>query len=222
MPGKVCVVTGSNSGIGFETARGLSAEGAEVIMVARNKERGERARERIASETGKRMVLVLCDLSLTTEVKRLAGELVASYPRVHVLDNNAGAVFLRRTITSEGHEATFALDYLAPFALTHLMLPSLRAASPSRVISVTSGLQRRGRFHLDDLESTKGYTGIGAYANAKLMLTMFTYYMAHLLDGLGVTVNCLEPGFVATNLGMGSGSLAQSIAFSVMRPFQNS
>ncbi len=220
LSGKICVVTGANSGIGFETARGLSVLGAEIVMVARNRERGATARDRIAKETGNRVDLVICDLSIMAEVKRLAGELSSSYPKVHFLDNNAGAVFLRRTITPEGHEATLALDYLTPFAFTHLMLPSLCAGAPSRVINVTSGLQRRGSLHLDDLESTRSYSGMSAYANAKLMLTMFTYYAARLLDDPGVTVNCLEPGFVATNLGRNSGSLIQSIAFGIMRPFQ--
>jgi NAD(P)-dependent dehydrogenase (short-subunit alcohol dehydrogenase family) len=136
------------------------------------------------------------------------------------LINNAGAQFVKRQVTAEGFEQTFAVDYLAPFLLTYELLDLLKASAPSRVINVGSGLAKNGKIDFDDLQNSKNYKGMRAYSNVKLMLMLFTYELSRWLQGTGVTVNVLMPGFVATNLGKNSGSLSSAILFTMVRPMQ--
>ena len=219
--GKVCVVTGSNSGIGRETAKALASMGAYVVMVTRSKERGTEAREAIIKETGNREVdLLICDLSIMSEVESLAEVITENYRHLDLLINNAGAVFSKRKVTPEGFENTFAVNYLAPFKLTHQLVPLLKYSAPSRVVNLSSGLYRRAHVNLEDLQSTKNYEGMKAYQNSKLMVLLFTYELARRLTGTGVTVNAVQPGFVATNLGRNTGSLISSIMFRLVRPLQ--
>ncbi len=221
MTGKVCVVTGSNSGIGKETALALAEMGATVVMVARNQERGQRALEEIVTRTGNHSVnLMICDMSSMASIRSFATELKKKYRHIDVLINNAGAEFVKRQVTAEGFEQTFAVDYLAPFLLTHELLELLKASAPSRIINVSSGLAKNGKIDFDDLQNEKNYKGMQAYSSAKLMLIMWTYELSSRLAGTGVTVNALMPGFVATNLGKNSGSLRSSIMFSMVRPMQ--
>jgi NAD(P)-dependent dehydrogenase (short-subunit alcohol dehydrogenase family) len=218
---KVCVVTGGNSGIGKETALALAEMGVNVVLVVRDLERGVKAGAEIVAVSGNKSVDVMqCDLSLMGSIKSFAREFRSKYNRLDVLVNNAGAVFYKREVTSEGFERTFAVDYLGPFLLTQELLGLLKASAPSRIVNVSSGLAKNGKVDLDDLQSEKSYAGMKVYSNAKLMVMMFTYELAMRLAGTGVTVNTLMPGFVATNLGKNSGSLRQSIMFKMVRPMQ--
>jgi len=219
--GKICIVTGSNSGIGKYTALALAEMGATVVMVVRDQAKGQRALDEIISKTGNTSVsLMICDMSSMDSVRKFAAEFKVKYDRLDVLINNAGAEFVKRQITVEGFEQTFSVDYLAPFLLTYELLDLLRASAPSRIINVSSGLAKNGKVNFDDLQNEKNYKGMKAYSNAKLMLMMFTYELSRRLKGTGVTVNVLMPGFVATNLGKNSGSLSSAIMFTLVRPMQ--
>jgi len=221
MKGKVVIVTGSNSGIGKETALALAEKGATVVAVVRNQELGQQACETIVTETGNESVdMMLCDLSSMSTIRKFAEEFKSKYDRLDVLINNAGAVFSKREVTSEGFEHTLAVNYLAPFLLTHELLPLLKTSAPSRVINLSSGLASRSDLNLDDLQSESGYKSRKVYGSAKLMIEMFTYEMARRLENTGVSVNAVLPGFVATNLGRSSGSLSSRIMFGMMKPFQ--
>ena len=231
MKGKICIITGSNSGIGKETAIGLAEMGATIVMVVRDQGRGEKARTEIVNQTGNSSVdLMICDLSSMNSIRHFAEEFKKKHDRLDVLMNNAGATFSKREVTSEGFERNFAVNYLGPFLLTHELLSLLKSSAPSRIINVSSGLAKNGRVDLDDLQSEKNYAGTKfyspsrapAYDNAKLMLEMFTYELASRLKGSGVTVNVLMPGFTATNLGKNSGSLSSYIMFKMVRPMQQS
>jgi NAD(P)-dependent dehydrogenase (short-subunit alcohol dehydrogenase family) len=221
MRGKICVVTGSNSGIGRETALALAGMGATVVMAVRNQERGQKARNEIVDRTGNNVTdMMICDVSSKESIRKFAKTFTSKYNRLDVLINNAGAVFFKRQTTLDGFESTLAVDYLGPFLLTHELLPLLKSSAPSRIINVSSGLHKSGKVDFDDLQSEKSYSGMKVYSNAKLMLLMFTYVLARRLKGMGVAVNAVLPGFVATNLGKGGGSLRQSIAFKLVRTMQ--
>ncbi len=229
MKGKVCVITGSNSGIGKETALGLSNMGATVVMVVRDQTRGENAQREIIQQTGNNSVdLMICDLSSMDSIRRFAKAFKKRYDRLDVLVNNAGALFNKREVTPEGFERTLAVNYLGPFLLVHELVDLLEKSAPSRIINVSSGLAKNGRVDLEDLQSEKNYVETKAYSsmrapvysNTKLMLMMFTYELARRLRGSGVTANVLMPGFVATNLGKNSGSLSSFIMFKMVRPMQ--
>lgn len=221
MNGKVCLVTGSNSGIGKETALALAEMGANVVMVVRNKERSEDARLEIIEKSGNDSVdLLICDLCSMNTIRNLALEFKKKYDHLDVLVNNAGAVFNKRQVTVEGFEMTLAVNYLAPFLLTHELLPLLKESSPSRVINLSSGLHKSAKLDLDDLQSESSYKSMNVYRNAKLMVIMHTYELARRLKDTGVTVNVVLPGFVATNLGRNTGSVMSRIMFGMMKPFQ--
>ena len=228
--GKICIITGSNSGIGKETAVALAKMGATIVMVVRDRERGENARREIVEQTGNNSVdLMICDLSSMSSIRKFVEEFKEKYDRLDVLINNAGASYNKRELTSEGFERNFAVNYLGPFLLTHELLGLLKSSAPSRIINVSSGLAKNGRVDLDDLQNEnynekKFYSPSRSpgYDNAKLMLMMFTYELARRLKGSGVTANVLMPGFTATNLGKGSGSLSSYIMFKMVRPMQQS
>jgi NAD(P)-dependent dehydrogenase (short-subunit alcohol dehydrogenase family) len=221
MNGKTCVITGSNSGIGKETALGLARMGATIVMAVRSRERGEKARDEIVEKSGNRSVhLMMCDVSSMSSIRSFAKDFIDRYDKLDVLINNAGAVFSKREDTDEGFERTLAVDYLGPFLLSHESLDILKISAPSRIINLSSGLYKSGRVDLCDLQSLKSFDGMKAYSNAKLMVLMFTYELARRLEGTGVTVNAAMPGFVATNLGRNSGSLRSSLMFKLVRPMQ--
>jgi NAD(P)-dependent dehydrogenase (short-subunit alcohol dehydrogenase family) len=218
---KTCIVTGSNSGIGKATATQLAEMGATVVMAVRNPEKGKTALGEIVAKTGNtKTELMNLDVSSKESIKKFVEDFTAKHKTLNILVNNAGAEFAKRKTTPEGLEATFATDYLGPFRLTNLLIPALKAGAPSRVINVTSGIQGRGKLNLDDLQSLGKYDNMKAYANAKHMLTMFTYTLSRHLAGSGVTVYAFEPGFVATNLGKNSGSSLQSMMFGMVKFMQ--
>jgi NAD(P)-dependent dehydrogenase (short-subunit alcohol dehydrogenase family) len=201
MKDKVVLVTGANSGIGKAASLGLAKMGATIVMVARNKERGEAARSEIIRESQNGSVdLILADLSSLESVRQLATEFQRKYSKLHVLINNAGLFNQRRHVTLDGYEDTFATNYLAPFLLTNLQLDLLKASAPSRIINVSSVGHYNGHINFDDLNLEKDYGGWKAYGQSKLALVLFTHELAKKLQGTEVTVNSVHPGTVATNI----------------------
>jgi NAD(P)-dependent dehydrogenase (short-subunit alcohol dehydrogenase family) len=218
LAGRSCLVTGATSGIGEETALGLARLGARVGLVGRSRERGERALARIRSASGSPAVeLLLADLSQLAEVRRLADEVLERYEALHVLVNNAGVVQLHRTTTPDGHETTFAVNHLAPFLLTLLLLPRMRASAPARIVNVASDAHRFGALDPDDLENER-WGAARAYGRSKSANILFTCELARRLEGSGVTANCLHPGAVATRLGKNNGRLGRLVT-SLLAPF---
>jgi NAD(P)-dependent dehydrogenase (short-subunit alcohol dehydrogenase family) len=202
MQGKVCIVTGANSGIGKATTLGLAQMGATVVMVCRDQTKGEEAQNEIKTKSGNDAVhLMHAELSSQASIRQLAENFQQHYKQLHVLINNAGAVNLTRRETVDGLETTFAVNYLAPFLLTNLLLDELKASAPARIVNVSSESHQSGNIKMDDLQSEKSYRFMRAYGQSKLALVLFTYELARKLQGTGVTANCLHPGFVATNIG---------------------
>ncbi|MGH7717778.1 MAG: SDR family NAD(P)-dependent oxidoreductase, partial [Gemmatimonadaceae bacterium] len=172
-----------------------------VVLLARDRERGEHALRDVRRETGNDQVsLELVDLASFASVRAVAARLSERFPAVNVLVNNAGVNLLRRTLTVDGMEMTLAVNHLAPFLLTNLLLPVLRAGAPSRVVNVTSRFERWGRIAFHDLQLTSGYTALRAYTQSKLATLLFTYALAARTRQLGVAVNAVHPGLAATDL----------------------
>jgi NAD(P)-dependent dehydrogenase (short-subunit alcohol dehydrogenase family) len=202
MHDKVCMVTGATSGIGLVTAQALARDGATVIVVGRNPKRGAATVDRIQRDTGNSAVeLMISDLSVQVQVRQLASEVQRRFAHLDVLINNAGALFGQRQLTEEGIEMTFALNHLAYFLLTNLMLDRLRASASARIVNVSSEAHRGARLDFADLQGQHRYRGWRAYAQSKLANILFTYELARRLEGTGIAANALHPGFVATNFG---------------------
>jgi retinol dehydrogenase 14 len=218
MGGKVALVTGGTSGIGKATAMALSAMGADVVVVGRDRERGERAAAEVRAQTGGRVDLALADLSSQAEVRALAEEFKRRYDRLDVLVNNAGLVQSTRTETADGLESTFAINHLAPFLLTNLLLDMLKQSAPSRVVTVSSEAERWGNIDFDDLQSKKKYRGFPVYGMTKLANIMFTYELAERLKGTDVTATCMHPGAVNTRFGTNNRG-PMTILFRAFKPF---
>jgi NAD(P)-dependent dehydrogenase (short-subunit alcohol dehydrogenase family) len=203
MSGRVVMVTGANSGIGRATAEALAKKGAHVVMVCRSREKGESSMAEIARATGNDdLELLTCDLSLMSNVRRFASEFLSTHDALHVLVNNAGSVFQGYAETADGFEKTMAINYFSPFLLTNLLLPLLKANSPSRVVNVASGAHFGGKLDLESINGrgASGNFGLQSYGRSKLALVLFTYELARRLEGTGVTSNCLHPGAVRTNI----------------------
>jgi retinol dehydrogenase-14 len=199
--GKVVMVTGANAGMGKEISLGLAGLGANLVMVSRDRSRGEAARAEVQAKTGNREVeLLVADLSSQQAIRQLVREFQARHDRLHVLVNNAGMSLAKRHETVDGLETVFATNHLAPFLLTNLLLPDLNAGAPARVVTVSSGAQAMGKIDFDDLQSVHSYSEIRVYNQTKLANLLFTYELARRISGTGVTANALEPGFVKTNL----------------------
>lgn len=202
MAGKTVLVTGGTGGIGKATAIGLAALGARVGITGRDRERAEAAAADIAGQTGNPSVdAFVADMSVQADVRRLAGEVLDRYPRLDVLVNNVGGYWAHRHVTADGLEHTFALNHLASFLLTNLLLERLEASAPARVVTVSSGAQSVGRIDFDDLQGVRKYSGQRAYNQSKLANVMFTYELARRLEGTGVTANVLHPGVTRTAFG---------------------
>jgi NAD(P)-dependent dehydrogenase (short-subunit alcohol dehydrogenase family) len=203
MSGKACLVTGATSGIGRETAMQLAALGAAVTIVGRDEARGAAAVAEVRGRVPRAQVdAVTADLSSPAQVRRLAGEVQARLGRLDVLVNNAGVIALRRQLTPDGLEVTFATNHLGPFLLTSLLRGLLEASAPARVVTVSSAAHRQVRaIPWDDLARGDRAGNAQAYAVSKLLNVLFTAELARRLAGTGVTANCLHPGFVRTTLG---------------------
>ncbi len=204
MEGKICLITGANSGIGYATAIGLAKLNAHVIMVCRNKERGESAQKEIIEKTGnKRVDLLLCDLSSFDSIRKLAAEFKTKYQNLHVLINNAGIMLSKRELSVDGFEMNFAVNHLAPFLLTNLLLDLLKKSAPSRIINIASAAHKYGTINFEDLQGeNKKRRFMGLYGDSKLALILTSYELSRRLEGTGVTLNLIHPGVVNTNLGM--------------------
>jgi NAD(P)-dependent dehydrogenase (short-subunit alcohol dehydrogenase family) len=201
MEDNVVMITGANSGIGRAASLALAKMGATLVMVARNKERGEAARSEIIRKSQNNSVdLLLADLSSLESVRQLATDFKKKYSRLDVLINNAGLFNQRRRVTADGYENTFATNYLASFLLTNLQLDLLKASAPSRIINVSSVGHYNGHINFDDLNLEEEYGGWKAYGQSKLALVLFTHELAKKLQGTGVTVNAVHPGTVATKI----------------------
>jgi NAD(P)-dependent dehydrogenase (short-subunit alcohol dehydrogenase family) len=208
MDGKVIVMTGATSGIGQIAAERLAGMGARLVIVARDRARGEAALARLHARAPARSHAVhYADLSRLKEAKRVAREIAAAETRIDVLVNNAGAVFSRRAVTEDGLERTFALNHMAYFVLTAGLVGRLVASAPARVINTASNAHRKGKLDFADLQFEKSYRAFAAYGTSKLCNILFTRELARRLSDLGVTANSFSPGFVATRFGDEAGGL---------------
>ncbi len=220
MAGKTCVVTGATSGIGLAAAGALARRGARVVVAGHDPDRGRSAVDAIRAANGNAAVeLAVADLSSLAEVRRLASELTDRYPRIDVLANNAGAYFARRRMTSDGFERTWALNVLAPFLLTHLLLDRLRASAPARVINTSSAAHERARLRPEELDGGWDYRGFRAYGASKLALNLVTEEFARRVDPQAVTVNAYHPGFVASRFGWNNGRMYRGAIRFLSRTF---
>jgi retinol dehydrogenase-14 len=219
MGGKTVLITGGTSGIGKASAVALAAMGANVVIVGRNPDRGEAALRDIKAQSHSDSVeLMLADLSVQDEVRRMADEFLRRHDRLDVLANNAGLVQSRRTETADGMETTLATNHLAPFLLTNLLLHRLKESVPSRVITVSSEAERMGNIDFDDIQSRQKYRGFPVYGMTKLANIMFTNELAERLKGTSVTANCLHPGAVGTNFGKNNAG-PMALFFRLAKPF---
>jgi len=211
MNGKICLVTGGTNGIGKATAQALAAMGATVIIVGRDVLKTSQVAEEIRAASGSNTVeSLLADLSSPQEVRWLADKFKRKYSHLHVLINNAGGFFMRRQLRGNGIEMTFALNHLAGFLLTNLLLDALKASAPARIINVSSNAHASGKIEFDNLQGEREY-GPRAYDNSKLANILFTMELARRLEGTGVTANALHPGFVATAFAKNNGKLIAAL-----------
>jgi len=221
MGGKTCLVTGATGGIGRAAATALAGAGTSMVLLGRDRARTEAAAREIAAVSGNDDIDVLvADLSSQAGVRSAAGEFLASGRPLHVLLNNAGVVMMERRLTVDGIETTFAVNHLAYFLLTTLLLERLRESAPARVVCVASDAHKfaGGRLDFDDLGGEQGYGAMKHYGKSKLANILFVRELARRLDGTGVTVNCLHPGMVGTGLGTNNGLLGR-VAQRVLKPF---
>jgi NAD(P)-dependent dehydrogenase (short-subunit alcohol dehydrogenase family) len=200
LAGRICVVTGANRGIGRATVQGLAELGASLILVCRRRQDGERVSREIAARGKPPPDVVAVELSSQASIRQGAADIQARYPRLHVLINNAGIIPRRREVTVDGLEMQFAVNHLASFLLTNLLLPQLQAGAPSRIVNVSSGAHSQATLDFADLQSERGYHPKEVYCRTKLANVLFTYELARRLGVIGVTVNCLTPGVVATRM----------------------
>ena len=202
-----CIVTGATSGIGRATAHALAAAGARVVVVCRNRERGDEVCAEIARATGNDATeVVLADLASLASVRAAADALLERCPRIDVLVNNAGVVNTSRRESADGYEEMFAVNHLAPFLLTNLLLDRIRDSAPARIVGVASDAHKFRSLDFDDLGSTKSFGAMTTYGMSKRANILFTYELARRLEGSGVTVNCMHPGAVATGLATNNGT----------------
>jgi retinol dehydrogenase-14 len=221
MSGKTCVVTGANSGIGRDTALGLAALGAHVVMVCRNPEKGQVALEEIRRESNSSQIdLLIADLSSQVSVRALATQIREKYARLDVLINNAGGAARAWARSADGIEMTVATNHLGAALLTLLLLDLLKASAPSRIINVSSEAQRRIRLDMSDIQfERRKFRGFAAYGQSKLLMNAFTFELARRLEGTAVTANCLHPGVVATNIWGANPPLVLKLIIPLVKPF---
>ena len=219
MTGRTVLVTGGSGGIGRATALGLAAMGAHLAITGRDRGRTQDAAREIRAAGGGQVDVFVADLSAQSEVRRLAGEVLQRLSRIEVLVNNVGGYWNTRHVTADGLERTFAVNHLAPFLLTNLLLGRLKQSTPARVVTVSSNVQALGRIDFEDLQAERSYSGARAYNQSKLANVLFTYELARRLQGTSVTANALHPGVVRTALGAEDPRAVQRLLMPVMRPF---
>jgi NAD(P)-dependent dehydrogenase (short-subunit alcohol dehydrogenase family) len=220
MAGKTVLVTGGTGGIGRATAAGLAALGAQVGITGRDRARTQTAATEIARQTGNPAVdAFAADMSSQAQVRGLADGVLDAYPRLDVLVNNVGGFWATRHVTVDGLEHTFAVNYLAAFLLTSLVLDRLQASAPARIVTVSSNTQAIGKLNFDDLQGEACYSGQQAYSQSKLANVMFTYELARRLKGTGVTATVLHPGVVRTAFSAEDPSPLSKIMIPLLGPF---
>jgi NAD(P)-dependent dehydrogenase (short-subunit alcohol dehydrogenase family) len=212
MQGKTVVITGATSGIGEVAACALAQQGARIVLIARDHGRVENTLKRLDACSPERNYAVhFANLSRLAETKRAAEAIAASEPRIDVLINNAGALFLTRQVTGDALEMTFATNHIGYFVVTNLLMERLKATPGARIVSTASDAHQRAKLDFDDLQMEKDYSGFGMYGRSKLMNILFTRELSRRLSGSGVTANCLHPGFVATRFADTRGGLVSLV-----------
>ena len=220
MDGKICVISGTTSGIGYEAAKRLSQSGAHLVMICRNQDKAIRVQQQLASDFGGNADLFIADFQKLVEVQRAALEIREKYPQIHVLINNAGVFNKHRRLTPDGNEMTLGVIHLASFLLTRLLIDNLKNGAPSRVIYISSEAHRFGGLNIDDLDWHKRpYIGLWAYGAAKIAQIHTAMSLAEELKDSGVTVNLMHPGAVRTNIGMNNGILYRLYSRFILRWF---
>jgi NAD(P)-dependent dehydrogenase (short-subunit alcohol dehydrogenase family) len=222
MTGKTVIVTGATTGIGRATALSLATMGAHVAITGRDRGRLDDAAAQIRAAGNGQVDVFAADLSVQEQVRQLADETLQRLPRIDVLVNNVGGYWNTRHITADGLEHTFALNHLAPFLLTNLLLDRLRHSGPARVVTVASDAHRMGRIDFDDLQGDRNYSGARAYNQSKLANVLFTYELSRRLQGAAVTANAVHPGMVSTSFGAEDPGRVQRLLVPLLRPFLKS
>jgi retinol dehydrogenase 14 len=217
MAGRTVLVTGGSGGIGKATALGLAVMGARVAINGRDRTRTEDAAREIRAAGGEQVEVFVGDLSAQSEVRRLADEVLQRLSRIDVLVNNVGGYWNTRHVTADGLERTFAVNHLAPFLLTNLLLDRLTQSAPARVVTVSSNAQAQGRIDFDDLQGMRSYSGARAYSQSKLASVLFSYELARRLHGTTVTANALHPGVVSTAFGAEDPATVQRVFIPFLR-----
>lgn len=212
MNGKTCLITGATSGIGRAAAHRLAQLGATVVGVGRDQTRCSETAAEITRISGNSNIeFLLADLSDQVQVRQLAEGFPSKYTRLDVLINNAGAFFLRRKVSAQGYEMTWALNHLSYFLLTNLLLEQIIESKPARIVNVSSGSHYRGKIHFDDLNLTRGYNGWKAYSQSKLANVIFTYELVRRVEDKSIAINTLTPGMVATRIGQNTGPVLRNL-----------
>jgi len=220
LEGKVCLITGSTSGIGRQAATELARMGATMVLMGRSRERLDETMAHIKKETGSETLdSIEVELASMESIRNAASEFLKRYDSLHILVNNAGAMFANREVSFDGLEMTFALNHIAYFLLTELLLETMITSAPARIVSTASGAHRMAKIDIEDLQSEKRYRGFTVYGNSKLMNILFTKELADRLKGTGVTANCFHPGFVQTKFGTNNPGFYRA-SMTLTRPFQ--
>ena len=222
MAGKTCIVTGASAGIGTATALGLAKQGADLALVGRDHPRLEAVAADCRAAGAGTVRTYVADFAVLDQVRRLADELLADLPRIDVLVNNAALVLQRREETADGYEKVFAVNHLAPYLLTRLLLDRIEQSAPSRIVNVASDAHTFGAMEPDDYMSTRAFKPMKVYGRSKLANILFTVELAKRLQGTGVTANCLHPGFVSTSLARDNKVAAVFLRVARVLPFVKS
>jgi NAD(P)-dependent dehydrogenase (short-subunit alcohol dehydrogenase family) len=223
LEGKVCVITGATDGIGKAAAYDLAVQGAKLLIHGRDPDKGARVVAELKARSHNPQIAFLpADFSSLAEVRRLAAAIIERTPRVDVLINNAGGFTARRTLSKDGYEMTFAVNHLAPFLLTHLLLDPLQSTPLSRIVTTASSAHKGASIQFDNLQAAGRYSAMGAYGVSKLANILFTRTLAKRLQGSGVTATCLHPGFVRTQIGRGIDAGAGRLIFGLISLFARS
>jgi NAD(P)-dependent dehydrogenase (short-subunit alcohol dehydrogenase family) len=208
--GKTCMITGATSGIGRASALELGTMGAKLVLVCRNRQRGEELVREIEQAGNPEVELMVADLESQAQIRKLAAEFLASKKPLHVLMNNAGIFNMKRRMTTDGVEEVWAVNHLAYFMLTLLLLERIKQSAPARIINISSTLHNSATIKFDDLGGERSWGGMSSYGQSKLANILFTYELARRLEGTGVTVNAVHPGAVATNLARNNGAIVST------------